>query len=75
LLTKGKKIITCFCGHWFIVIVEQEKRIDDVIVSGGPSQPTLGVATFFWLKSRNLRFFSGGVKKFPDFVEQKKINF
>jgi len=32
-----------------------------------------GVATIFWLKSRNLRFFSGGVKKFPDFVEQKKF--
>jgi hypothetical protein len=32
-----------------------------------------GVATIFWLKSGNLRFFSGGVKKFPNFVEQKKF--
>jgi len=40
--------------------------------SGGPSQPTLGgVATLFWLKGE-IYDFLGGVRKFPDFVEQKK---
>jgi hypothetical protein len=43
------------------------------ISSGGPSQPKLGgCSDIFLVKRRNFTIFWGPVRKFPDFVEQKK---